>query len=196
MYYKGADAAESGPGTAKHKIFSATSTAGDYYKREGIRIDSEKTGDRGWASVPEAIVLPDDRVRIYYVTYTGQIVSAISDEGLVFKKEEDYRIETPNFADPAIILLENGKYLLIVAVPGRSSGSSSELPEPGLYSFTSDDGLIFSNRQTVLVENGVLDPTITYLGIGANKKTLRVYFGKNPDTGGAMSTQSVTGKIE
>jgi hypothetical protein len=195
LYYTGSDRAEGGPGVAKHKILSAVSADGVHFSREGIRIDSDKTDDNGWASVPEAIVLSDGRVRIYYVTSTNQIVSAISDEGLVFKKEDGYRIDTPNFVDPAILQLENGTYLLIVAVPERPQGSSNELPEPGLYSFTSDDGLIFSNRQTVLVENGVLDPTVTYLGIGENKKKLRIYFGKTGNDG-ETSIQSVTGTIE
>ena len=70
MYYKGADR-PGGPGKAVHKIFSATSSNGLEFEKGGLRIDSETTGDRGWASVPEAVRLPDGRVRIYYaVSYT------------------------------------------------------------------------------------------------------------------------------
>jgi len=64
MYYKGADSQNPGPGQSIHKIYSAISSDGLAFKKEGLRIDSETNGDNGWASVPDAIILPDGRVRI------------------------------------------------------------------------------------------------------------------------------------
>ena len=64
MYYKGADSGQGGPGQAIHKIFSAISSDGLNFQREGLRVDSELSGDKGWASVPDAIMLPDGRVRL------------------------------------------------------------------------------------------------------------------------------------
>ena len=67
MYYKGANG-PGGPGQSIHSIYSAVSTDGLRFEKEGIRIDSQQTLDRGWASVPEAIVLTDGRMRLYYVS--------------------------------------------------------------------------------------------------------------------------------
>ena len=55
MYYKGASSMNPGPGQSIHKIFSAISSDGLTFTKEGLRIDSETNGDNGWASVPDAI---------------------------------------------------------------------------------------------------------------------------------------------
>ena len=189
MYYKGSDRAEGGPGTAKHKIYSAISSDGLTFTREGLRIDSDQTDDYGWASVPEALKLPDGRIRIYYVTgditNSNGIASAISTDGLTFTKETGARVR--DFVDPAVIILENGQYLMLVANPGANRAVPA-----GIYSFISADGLTFDNRQTVIQESNVFDPTVIYL----DGQTLRVYFGKMPAGGGEISTESATGTIQ
>jgi len=191
MYYKGADR-DGGPGTAKHRIFSAVSADGLAFTKEGMRIDPDETGDGGWASVPEAIKLTDGRVRIYYVSadpaINNGIASAISNDGLNFSKEAGARVQ--DLVDPAILRLADGRYLLLAANPGGPAGGQS-VP-PGIYSFLSDDGLTFTNRQAVTSESGALDPTVIYL----SDQTLRVYFGKIPAEGGEPSTESATGTVE
>ena len=85
MYYKGADSQNPGPRQSIHKIYSAISSDGLTFQKEGLRIDSETNGDNGWASVPDAILLPDGGVRLYYVTAANGehgIGSAISSDGL------------------------------------------------------------------------------------------------------------------
>ena len=59
MYYIGATG-EGGPGHAIHRIYSAISSDGLNFTREGIRIESEGTIDNGWASVKRclAFLLP------------------------------------------------------------------------------------------------------------------------------------------
>lgn len=188
MYYKGADGSQGGPGQSIHKIFSAVSTDGLNFTREGLRIDSEKTDDQGWASVPEAIKLADGRFRLYYVTGATEakngIASAISTDGLTFTKEPGVRV--PNFVDPAILLLADGTFLMLVANPGFYR----EVPS-GIYSFTSENGLTFTNRQTVVEGSDIYDPTM----ITIDGQTFRVYFGKvsppNPP-----ATESATGVIQ
>lgn len=192
MYYKGGDGKQGGPGTAVHKVYSAISSDGLTFTREGLRIDSEKTGDRGWASVPEAIKLPDGRVRIYYVTgdieNNNGIASAISTDGLTFTKEPGTRVR--NFVDPAVLRLGDGRFLLLVANPG----ANREVPA-GIYSYVSSDGLTFGDRQTVLQQNSVFDPTVIQL----DGSTLRVFFGAQsgggPGQPPSMSTQSATGRV-
>ncbi len=61
------------------------------FEREGIMSDSQKSPDRGWASVPGEILLPEGRIRIYYVSdrldVRHGIVSAISDGSRSFTHE-------------------------------------------------------------------------------------------------------------
>src|SRR3989338_6270479 len=112
MYYKGANSLNPGPGQSIHKIFSAISPDGLAFQKEGLRIDSETNGDNGWASVPDAIFLPDGRVRIYYVTASGMehgIGSVISSDGLDFVKEPGIRV--PNLVDAALVRIGD-KYVL------------------------------------------------------------------------------------
>lgn len=175
MYYKGATG-QGGPGKAVHNVFSAVSSDGLNFKKEGLRIDSEKTGDDGWASVPEAIKLADGRVRIYYVSDAASvghgIVSAISSDGLIFVKE---KTKLTGFVDPAAIILPDAKYLLL----------AKSFMGKGIYSFISDDGINFKNQQLVLAEESY-DPSIIQL----TKDTYRVFYGgQNP------VTKSITGRL-
>ncbi len=99
-----------------------------------MRIDSEKTGDGGWSSVPEAIKLPDGRIRIFYVSGDFEamggtmsailppppnapqkseqpqgIYSFISDDGLTFGDQQPV-IQEGGVYDPSIVRLSNDTY--------------------------------------------------------------------------------------
>ena len=196
MYYKGSTGG-GGPGQAIHKIFSAISTDGLSFQKEGLRIDSEKTGDNGWASVPDAIMLPDGRVRIYYVSAntTRGIASAISDDGLSFQIENDSILK--EFVDPAVIILPDGRYLMLANLMSKLPAQMAALAQRnisvdlGIHSFISDDGLTFGFLQIVLEEPGVADPSIVQL----NNNTYRVFFGKESSSWSGFVTQSLTGRI-
>ena len=172
MYYKGATG-PGGPGQSVHSVFSAVSTDGLRFEKEGIRIDSQQTPDRGWASVPEAIILPDGRVRLYYVSdgldVQHGIVSAISKDGLNFTREET---RLTGFVDPAVVRLNDGSYLMLaVAFPFGPGGKLTDAT-PGIYSFISQNGINFEDRQLVLAGEGNIDPAIIDSGDG----TFRVYY--------------------
>ena len=170
MYYKGADSQNPGPGKSIHKIYSAVSSDGLTFQKEGLRIDSETNGDNGWASVPDAIVLSDGRVRIYYVTAAAMehgIGSAISSDGLNFVKEPGLRI--PNLVDPALIRIKD-KYVLFAASIDERFAS---LPK-GIYYSESSDGLDFSEPVAVFQENNVYDPSVLKI----DENTVRVFYGK------------------
>ena len=189
IYYKGATG-PGGPGQSVHMIFSAISSDGLHFEKEGIRIDSRQTPDRGWASVPEAIVLPDGSVRLYYVSdgldVKHGVVSAISDDGLAFTREET---RLSGFVDPAVVRLANGKYLMLaVAFPFSSKGKLTDAA-PGIYSFTSSDGINFEDRQLVLAGEGNIDPAIIDLGDGA----YRVYYWNIADNPPVI--KSISGKL-
>ena len=170
MYYKGASSMNPGPGQSVHKIFSAISTDGLTFTKEGLRIDSETNGDNGWASVPDAIALPDGRVRMYYVTAANMehgIGSAISSDGLNFVKEEGIRI--PNLVDPALVKIGD-KYLLFAA----SIDERLATVPKGIYYLESSDGLEFGEPVAVFQEDNVYDPSVLKI----DENTIRVFYGK------------------
>lgn len=180
LYYKGAN---KGGVPAIHKIFSAISSDGLSFEREGVVIDSEKTDDKGWASVPEAIKLSDGRIRIYYVSGSSRgIVSAISSDGLNFIKEETHLFD---YVDPSIIRLSDGNFLF--AAPLFQNGISA-----GIYSFISSDGIHFdtANPQPVLVETAVGDQTIVKI----DDKTYRMFYWNLQDSSPII--YSITGTID
>ena len=186
MYYKGANSMNPGPGQSIHKIYSAISSDGLIFQKEGLRIDSETNGDNGWASVPDAITLPDGRVRIYYVTAASMehgIGSAISSDGLTFVKEPGIRV--PNLVDPALVMIGNKYVLFAASIDERFSA----LPK-GIYYMESSDGLTFGEPVTVFQENNVYDPTVLKI----DENTIRVFYGKVAPPQ-LPSTESHTGQI-
>jgi hypothetical protein len=152
----------------------------------------------GWASVPEAIKLPDGRIRIYYVSgdpeADGGIMSAVSEDGLNFQKEKGARVKG-NYVDPAIALLPDGNFLLIVVyncLPEKGY-CDPNLPN-GLYSLTSSDGLNFDNLNLIIPSDPeylFLDPAI----IKIDKNTYRIYFGVLNQLGEQMFIKSITGNV-
>jgi len=189
MYYKGATD-PGGPGQSVHSVFSAVSTDGLSFEKEGIRIDSQQTPDRGWASVPEAIVLPDGRIRIYYVSdgldVKHGIVSTVSEDGLNFTREET---KLTGFVDPSVVRLANGSYLMLaVAFPFGPGGKLTDAA-PGIYRFLSEDGINFKDREPVLAGEGKIDPAIVDMGEGA----YRVYYWNIMDKPPVI--KSISGKL-
>ncbi|MFH1520580.1 MAG: hypothetical protein ABID61_02975 [Candidatus Micrarchaeota archaeon] len=173
MYYKWSSG-PGGPGQAVHKIYSAISDDGITFQKEGIIIDSQNSSDNGWASVPEAIKLANGNVRIYYVSgdpqAEGGTMSAISSDGLHFEKENGVRMKGI-FVDPAITILPDGRYWFLLVhhcVPGKGSCGG----ENGIYSFVSDDGLIFSGKQLLYHSDDLIDPTIAKI----DDSTYRIYY--------------------
>lgn len=189
IYYKGANGG-GGPGQAVHSIFSAISADGLNFEKEGIRIDSQKTADGGWASVPEAIILPDGKVRIYYVSNGADvghgIVSAISDDGLNFTREGPV---LPGYVDPAVIRLADGEYLMLVVSLAMGTSGKTTDARPGIYSFTSPDGIHFKDRQPVFSGENNIDPAVIEAGNGI----YRVYYWNPMDKPSVI--RSLSGKI-
>ena len=170
MYYKGASSLNPGPGQSIHKIFSALSSDGLTFQKEGLRIDSETSGDKGWASVPDAIMLPDGRVRLYYVTAANGehgIGSAISSDGLNFVKEAGLRVSS--LVDPALVKIGDRYVLFAASIDERFAA----LPK-GIYYLESSDGLTFGEAKTVFQSSDVYDPSVLKI----DEKTVRVFYGK------------------
>jgi predicted GH43/DUF377 family glycosyl hydrolase len=167
MYYKGATG-PGGPGQARHRIFSAFSTDGLAWTKEGLRYQNPVYPDNGWTSVPDALRLNDGRVRIYYTSATGGIRSIISDDGLVFAPENGVRLPC---VDPNVLYLPDSSYRMFFAMPVGQ--------QPHIGYADSPDGLNFTIVDTIISPGGpydslgCVDPSATPIGPGR----FRVYYG-------------------
>ena len=128
----------------------------------GDRFD--KTASRG----PEAVFPPDGRVRVYYIGWSGprgpyvkdpgpndrwRILSAVSQDGLHFDKEQGVRMDlspsgTPPhgaiaMAKPQVVRLEDGKWRMYYAARGKGGTC--------LFSATSSNGLNWDREPGVRI---------------------------------------------
>lgn len=150
------------------KIFSANSSDGLNWTDEGLRFEPALGGQymgtnyTSYASVPEALDLGNNRLRLYYVSNKATITSVLggggigtsySTNGLDFQDESGPRVDVVGFADPAVIRLTSGYYWMVTSNPrdpDPEKPAANELPG-GLYSYLSEDGTNFFNRQPLLV---------------------------------------------
>lgn len=157
---------------SQRDLYLATSTDGKSFSKVGIAIDSSKE-DNYFASVPDLILLPDGKIRMYYVSGGEAIGSAISsDNGKTWKRESGYRL-TEKAVDPDVIFKdENGTkkwvmYFSILSGPGNA-----------IYRATSSDGLTWEKGKEILKssddQSTIVDPDVVNL-YGNN---YRMYFGE------------------
>jgi len=158
MYYSG----NTGPGGpdmgVTGRIYSAISSDGLNWEKEGVRVESVGTPDNGWASVPDVVRTFDGRYRLYYVGnavfqpyFQDYIVSAISDDGLNFTREGIVAGLPPQAHDPSVITFSNGTYWLFYAygAPDRNR----------IYAARSTDGRNFTpDPGAIVVPGGTYDP--------------------------------------
>ena len=127
---------------------------------------------KAWG-VPDAVLLPDGRVRIYIVESpvvgkcTEKIASYISTDGISFTKEPGWRFEN-GYVDTEILRAKPGDYVMIMADIACTSTNRQML-----FVSTSKDGLSWSTPQ-ILTGPGVegLDPT----GYEVSPNVFRIYY--------------------
>jgi len=127
---------------------------------------------KAWG-VPDAVLLPDGRVRIYIVESpvvgkcTEKIASYISTDGISFTKEPGWRFEN-GYVDTEILRAKQGDYVMIMADIACTSTNRQML-----FVSTSKDGLSWSTPQ-ILTGPGVegLDPT----GYEVSPNVFRIYY--------------------
>ncbi|MFM1758042.1 MAG: hypothetical protein RL193_619 [Actinomycetota bacterium] len=137
-------------------------------------IASQNEGAWG---VPDAVVLPDGRVRIYWVLKdlaTGKprlpeaLVSATSTDSsaTTFKRDPGLRL-TGGYVDSEILRAQDGDWIMMVST-GPGAGTQK------LYMATSRDGLTWAlNENSISSSNeSALDPT----GYEIAKDTWRIYY--------------------
>lgn len=139
-----------------------------------IASDVQVSKDEKAWGVPDAVVLPDGRVRVYLVvspvmtsSCPEKVVSYISNDGVSFTKEPGYRLEG-GYVDTEVLRAKNGDWLMITSNgPGCGNGMQQ------LFVTTSNDGLSWSSPQAVTKDDKRrLDPT----GYEVSPNVFRIYY--------------------
>jgi len=146
---------------------------------------------KAWG-VPDAVVLPDGRVRIYMVESpvegrcTEKIASYISNDGITFTKEPGWRLEN-GYVDTEILRTTSGSWLMILADIGCTSDRNQKL-----FVSESADGLTWSAPQALTgAGNSKLDPT----GYEIGPNQFRIYYatgGNSPGSFGNVERATLT----
>lgn len=134
---------------------------------------------KAWG-VPDAVTLPDGRVRIYIVesdtspktSCPESVASYISSDGISFTKEPGWRL-TGGYVDTEVLSIAKKKWVMIVADgPGCGSTKNSIKPQQ-LFITTSKNGLKWTKPKALTkTDAGRLDPT----GYEMKGNTYRIYF--------------------
>ena len=132
---------------------------------------------RAWG-VPDPVLLPDGRVRIYIVEMPvmgkckEKIATYISSDGITFTKEPGWRFEG-GFVDTEVIRAKDGDWVMIMADIACTSSNRQEL-----FVSTSKDGLSWTTPQ-LLKDLGGFDPT----GYEVSPNVFRIYFAQESRMG-------------
>ena len=169
------------PDTKFKEIYTALLSADDVTLGERVSLGISSEGAMAWG-VPDAVLLPDGRVRVYWVEpsplggmATENIVSATSTDvtGTVFVRDGGTRT-TGGLVDFEVLRAESGNWLAIMS----TSPEDMENPQRLLVG-TSDDGLTWQINPESLTsrEMSYLDPT----GIPTGDNTFLVYYATSPN---------------
>jgi predicted GH43/DUF377 family glycosyl hydrolase len=151
---------------SNYRILSAISVDGiNWTKETGVRINNDTSFDSHYAYAPDVIKLANGTYRMYYTGYNGyyyHILSAVSADGLVWKKEPGIRIEYKGVYLPQsittgdVIALSDGSYRMYYSEPGASPYYPTGYKGgPHIVSATSPDGLIWTKEKGVRIDYGV-----------------------------------------
>ncbi len=129
---------------------------------------------RAWG-VPDAVVLPDGRVRLYYVTVDIQTspcpeviksVTSTDASGLKFVEDQGNRL-SGGYVDAEILRAKTSDWVMITS---RGPGCAPQR----LFIFTSNDGLTWTSQGSALTGTGAnrLDPS----GYELSQSKFRIYY--------------------
>jgi hypothetical protein len=168
-------------GTSNKQVYSAPcSTAECLSIGTKVATSSEMVGPQNAAwGVPDPVLLPDGRVRIYIVespvdgSCLEKIASYISDSsGVTFTKESGWRLEG-GFVDTEVLRAKTGDWLMITS-NGPGCGTQQRL-----FITTSTDGLTWSTPIALTdTSKSRLDPT----GFEISTDVFRIYFAASAST--------------
>ena len=131
--------------------------------------------EKAWG-VPDAVVTPDGKVRLYVVesptldsSCPEKVASYISSDGISFTKEAGWRLEG-GYVDTEVLRAKDGDWVMVMA-DGPGCGDRVQK----LYTSTSNDGLTWSTPQKVFGSGSDLrrlDPT----GYEISTNVFRIYY--------------------
>ena len=129
--------------------------------------------EKAWG-VPDAVVTPDGKVRLYVVesptlssSCPEKVASYISSDGISFTKEAGWRLEG-GYVDTEVLRAKNGDWIMVMA-DGPGCGDRVQK----LYMSTSNDGLTWAKPQKISGSDlRRLDPT----GYEVSANVFRVYY--------------------
>ena len=153
--------------TLGKEIRSATSSNGlDWTPEPGVRFALTTSRAGG---VPDAVVLPNGDVRIYYVPSLDSeaVDSATSHDGLAFTADAGHRLNG-GYVDPAVLRLADGTWLMIVSRTPRERQRLFLAHSSDALSWTVDGSSIYQPAGGA----NALDPTPVALADGR----IRVYY--------------------
>ncbi len=160
-------------GTSNKQVFSAPCATSECLALgTKVATSSEMAGSHAWG-VPDPVLLPDGRVRIYMVESpvagrcSEKIASYIADaSGITFTKEAGWRLEG-GYVDTEVLRAKTGDWLMITS-NGPGCGQQQKL-----FITASVDGLTWS-KPTALTgsDKGRLDPT----GYEVSTDVFRIYY--------------------
>jgi len=131
------------------------------------------TNEKAWG-VPDAVLTPEGKVRVYLVVSLGQnsgcpekVRSYISDDGISFTQESGFRLEG-GYVDTEVLRAKSGDWLMMTSTgPGCGNGMQQ------LFVTSSTDGLTWSKPQVLTKDDKRrLDPT----GYEVAPNVFRIYY--------------------
>lgn len=175
-YFKSTD-------STSQKIYSAACTTEDCLSFGTPVLTSSEMSvskeTKAWG-VPDAVTLPDGRVRIYIVesdtsmktSCPENVASYISSDGISFTKEKGWRL-TGGYVDTEVLSTKKNNWVMIVADGPGCGGSKGSMKPQQLYITTSKNGLKWAKPKVLTrTDAGRLDPT----GYEIGKNTYRIYY--------------------
>src|SRR3989338_1428278 len=123
---------------SKSGLMVATSDDnGKTWKQGSLQLKSPRQFASG--ADPEAVLLPDGRIRLYYVVFLApqqhgvidtqlknRVHSALSSDGIYFEEEEGFRFEYPQITDPDIVNIGDEWFMYLAQGPRLIAASSSD----------------------------------------------------------------------
>ena len=170
------------PATNKQAVYSAACNTSDCLSFGTATLTStlmEVSKDTKAWGVPDAVRLPDGRIRIYIVESPSltsscpeKVASYISTDGISFAKESGWRLEN-GYVDTEVLRAKDGDWLMIMADgPGCTTASGARKVQQ-LFVSTSNDGLTWAKPQLLTsTDVGRLDPT----GYEVSPNVFRIYY--------------------
>jgi len=181
--------AEKGPGLGSQRnLLLATSEDGKSFTKVGIVIDSAKE-DKYFASVPKLVKLPDNKIRMYYVSEGDKTASAISDDGKTWVRDKGFRLEDSAVDPDPILKVCCGGTQNWVMYFATLEGNNNKF-----YKATSKDGISWQRGEIVLrpdsEKGAIVDPDVVEItadsSTSSGQAKWRMFFGEMAKGQGQM----------